>query len=63
MGRLEAVLDGLEEDPFPHGAIKLAGEHNQYRIRLGDYRFIYEVFPRERLIVALRIGPRGGVYK
>ncbi|GAB1471274.1 hypothetical protein MASR2M66_21520 [Chloroflexota bacterium] len=37
-----AVLD-LASDPFPHGVKKLVGSEYSYRIRIGDYRVVYEV--------------------
>jgi mRNA interferase RelE/StbE len=38
---IEAV-EGLAENPFPHGVEKLSGSEHAYRIRLGDYRIVYE---------------------
>lgn len=36
-------LAALNDDPRPHGSIKLKGSTNEYRIRIGDYRVRYEV--------------------
>lgn len=41
--RIEAVIDALAEDPRPAGCVKLAGDDNAWRIRVGDYRVVYEV--------------------
>jgi mRNA interferase RelE/StbE len=38
--RITAALDGLADDPRPHGCLKLQGEENLYRIRVGAYRVI-----------------------
>jgi len=36
-------IDNLKSDPFPHQAIKLSGAERLYRIRVGEYRLVYEV--------------------
>ena len=41
-------MEKLGEDPFPPNTLKLEGAKNLYRIRLGDYRLIYEVDRREK---------------
>jgi mRNA interferase RelE/StbE len=60
---LVSKIEGLARDPF--GAVnvrKLVGQPG-YRLRVGDWRVIYDV-EQERLVVrVLRIGPRGGVYE
>jgi mRNA interferase RelE/StbE len=58
MGRLEELGD----DPFPRGAIKLQGREGVYRIRVGDYRVLYEVFRKESVVLVDKIDHRSGVY-
>ena len=41
--RIVAEVESLGEEPFPHGSEKLAGAEHAYRIRLGDYRVVYQV--------------------
>jgi mRNA interferase RelE/StbE len=41
--RIVGRLEELGDDPFPRGAIKLQGREGVYRIRVGDYRVLYEV--------------------
>lgn len=36
-------IEGLQADPFPPQASKLSGAERLYRIRVGDYRIVYEV--------------------
>ena len=39
--RIQPKIDALATEPRPEGAVKLKGEENLYRIRVGDYRVIY----------------------
>jgi mRNA interferase RelE/StbE len=34
-----------------------------YRLRVGDYRVIYEIHDDELILVVIKVGPRGDVYK
>ncbi len=55
---LRPKIVGLANNPFPSGFKKLKGFTNQFRIRIGDYRVIYSINPRESLIEILKIGDR-----
>ena len=61
-GRIARKIDQLANNPRPHGAEKLAGASQFYRIRVGDYRIIYEVYEDYLVILVIYIGPRGGAY-
>lgn len=41
--RIARRIDALAEDPRPDGVRKLQGAEDTYRIRVGDYRVLYEV--------------------
>ncbi len=61
----DRVLDAIEdlgEDPRPHGAKKLVGEQTAWRIRIGDYRVIYDVFDSELTVSVVRAAHRREVY-
>lgn len=58
---LNAIAD-LGEDPRPHGVTKLAGEQTAWRIRIGEYRVIYDVFDAELVVSVVRAGHRREVY-
>jgi mRNA interferase RelE/StbE len=60
--RITAKLLALEEEPRPQGSIKLEGTDG-YRIRIGDYRVVYLVNDRERLVEIVRIAHRREVYR
>ena len=52
--RISARLLALAEEPRPPGAEKLAGL-GAFRVRVGDYRIIYEVDDSARVVVVTRI--------
>ena len=51
--RIEAALDRLSANPRPTGMRKIYG--NIYRIRSGDWRIIYAVFDKDRLVLVGRV--------
>jgi len=57
----DAVLS-LKEEPRPYGCLKLTGR-NGWRIRIGDYRVIYEIDDDSKIVTVLDIGPRQNVYR
>lgn len=61
--RLRPHIDALAADPRPSGVRKLAGSEGLYRIRVGDYRVIYEVRDDELLVLVVRVGHRRDVYR
>jgi len=56
------AISNLENDPHPNGSIKLKGRES-YRIRVGDYRIIYEVIEQELIIDVIALGHRKNIYK
>ena len=60
--RIEQAIDGLANDPRPHGAIKLTGETG-YRLRIGDYRILYDIDDTAQVITIYRVGHRREVYR
>ncbi|MDO4791878.1 MAG: type II toxin-antitoxin system RelE/ParE family toxin [Buchananella hordeovulneris] len=62
----DRVLDAIEdlaEDPRPHGARKLVGEQHAWRVRVGDYRVIYDVLDAELTVTVVRTAHRREVYR
>jgi len=51
-------IDSLAEDPRPPGAEKLSGSENAYRVRVGDYRILYEITDQVLLVVVVKVGRR-----
>ena len=52
----------LARDPRPLGCKKLAGREG-WRIRIGDYRLIYEIDDKQQMVTILHIGHRRDVYR
>jgi mRNA interferase RelE/StbE len=60
--RLILTLRSLANDPRPNGVKKLKGYDNTYRVRVGDYRIIYEIKDRELIVLLLSVSHRKDVY-
>lgn len=60
---LRAAIDTLRDDPCPHGVEKLSGGTNEYRIREGDYRVLYEIRDKVLVVVVIKVGHRREVYR
>jgi mRNA interferase RelE/StbE len=59
----EAILE-LRVDPRPHGARPLAGQRERrYRIRVGEYRILYQIDDRAQSVVVVEVGHRSSVYR
>lgn len=61
--RIAKVLESLGETPRPPGSLKLSGSANDWRVRVGDYRIIYEIADEIRIVRINRIRHRGEVYR
>jgi len=56
--RVVAVIRDLAENPYPQGVKKLAGFERTYRIRVGDYRILYDIFKKKLVIEIIRVRHR-----
>jgi mRNA interferase RelE/StbE len=63
VARVVAAVSQLADSPLPHGSQKLAGSERTYRIRVGDYRVIYEVFSESHVIEIQRVRHRKDAYR
>lgn len=63
--RIIRALHELEVEPRPRGAALLAGRPGErtWRIRVGDYRVIYEIHDDRLMVLVVRVGHRGEVYR
>jgi mRNA interferase RelE/StbE len=56
-------IAALSTDPFPPGMEPIEGRDRCYRIRIGNYRIVYDVATTVRIITIIRIGHRKDVYR
>ncbi len=56
-------ISALTSSPRPPGCIKLKGYKNAWRIRVGDYRVIYEIQDQVLLVIVIAIGHRKNIYE
>ena len=63
VSRVVEKLEGLREEPFPREAVKLSGVERLYRVRVGDYRIVYEVDTQEKQIIIYYIRHRREIYR
>jgi mRNA interferase RelE/StbE len=57
------AIQGLSKTPRPTGCRKLAGSKSDWRIRVGDYRVIYEITDQIRVVRVNRVRHRRDVYR
>lgn len=58
---LDAITD-LANSPRPRGVEKVKGSV-YWRVRQGDYRIIYDINDKQRLITIVRVGHRREIYR
>ena len=61
--RIGDTISSLSEDPVPVGASRIRGRVNAYRIRVSDYRIVYEVHVTEIVVYVVGVAHRREVYR
>jgi len=56
--RLRVAIRGLANEPRPHGVRKIEGSERAYRITVGNYRVVYEIYDDEKLVLILQLARR-----
>ena len=56
--RLAGPIVALADAPRPRGSRKLRGQQTTWRVRIGPYRIIYDVYDDRELVVVLRVDRR-----
>ena len=57
------LIDGLAANPRPAGVTHLTGHRPYLRVRSGDYRVIYSVDDRARMVTIAAVGHRREIYR
>lgn len=60
--RIVQVAESLGDDPFPVGYRKLVGGSGSYRVRVGDYRIVYQVDKDKQIVEIYHVRHRKDVY-
>lgn len=60
---IESKIQTLARDPFGAANVKALVGQPGYRLRVGDWRVIYDVDSGRVVVRVLRIAPRGGAYE
>ena len=57
------VIENLEKEPYPQKVSKLEGTEKTFRIRVGDYRIVYEVEKAQKTVTVLYVRHRREIYR
>jgi mRNA interferase RelE/StbE len=61
--RIMAKIKEVAADPYaPNNNLKKLQGRDGYRLRIGDWRVIYELHDDRLVMLVLEAGPRGGIY-
>jgi len=61
--RILTAIEDLAIEPLPDGSKKLTGSEHTFRIRIGDYRVVYDIQGTDLIIHVVRVRHRRDVYK
>jgi mRNA interferase RelE/StbE len=63
--RIVDALKLLSHDPYSEllRIKKLKGAEDLFRIRLGDYRVVYEIDGNKLIVIVIKIGHRSEIYR
>jgi len=60
--RVVAAIQKLLDEPYGQNTQKLSGQE-KYRIRVGNYRVLYEIINDELVVMVVNVGHRKDVYR
>ena len=61
--RISEAISNLADVPRPPGVKKMRGYKNLWRIRVGQYRVVYQIHDDVLLVIVIRLGARNNVYR
>jgi mRNA interferase RelE/StbE len=63
-GLIRSKIDGVAAEPYaPNNNVKKLAGRPGYRLRVGDWRVIYELDDAVLVLAVERVAPRGGAYR
>ena len=60
--RIIGKVEELTTNPVPHNSVRVVGEDKTFRIRIGDYRVLYEINWAQKYLLIAKIEKRAKVY-
>lgn len=63
ISKILAAVENLSSNPLPNRTTKLVGSQQSFRIRIGDYRVVYNIFSKTLIIEIVRIKHRRNIYR
>ena len=61
--RVMSAIGALADVPRPRGGRKLTGTDDIYRLRVGDYRVVYQIGDKKLIVYVVKVGDRKEVYR
>lgn len=61
--RINERILSLREYPRPHGVRKLVGAQEGWRVRVGDYRILYQIDDDAQMVTIVRVKHRRDAYR
>ena len=61
--RIVSKLEAMAVDPYTHSGVKKLVNREGYRLRIGDWRVIFDINDGQLMIFVIALDTRGGVYK
>ena len=61
--RVILPIKSLAENPKPSGCRKITGSKSDYRLRVGEYRIIYEIDSKAKAVRVMRVRHRREAYR
>jgi mRNA interferase RelE/StbE len=63
LARVDARIRDLADNPRPPGVERLWGPQGGFRLRVGDYRILYDVDDAQQMVMIGRVRHRRDVYR
>lgn len=61
--RIQQAINALADDPRHAGVVAVKGLSSAYRVRVGDWRIVYQIEDDVLIVLVLEVAPRGEVYR